>query len=65
MAMLEMLSEVVCSEKLLHIVAFTKFMHGSQVLETLIPIWFRVVRKLLATISTCVMRRARSCLCRR
>lgn len=60
MAVLEMLSEVVCSEEFLHVVAFTKFMHSSQMLKSLIPIGLRVVGELFATISTCVMRRARA-----
>jgi hypothetical protein len=62
MAMLEMLAEVVRSEEFLDVIAFTEFMHGSQMLKTLIPVWFRVIGKLLATVATRIMSRARTCL---
>jgi hypothetical protein len=37
--MLQVLSEVVCAEELLGLVAFTKFMHMIQMLGSGFPIW--------------------------
>ena len=56
MAMLQMLAEMVRTEKLLCIVAFAKFVHSGQVLKTTVPVRLRVVGEFFAAVAADVMR---------
>jgi len=49
MAMLEVLSEVICAEKLLRLVALCKLVNYADVIPSYVPL--RRIRKLFATIS--------------
>lgn len=62
MAVLQMLPEVIGAVELLRVVAFAELMHGSQMLEPLVPIWPRKVRKYFAAIATCVVGWSGACL---
>jgi hypothetical protein len=37
--MLQMLTEVIRTEKLLRIIALAEFVHGCQVLKPMVPVW--------------------------
>lgn len=52
MAVLQMLSEMICTEELLALVAFAKFVYGREVVATSYPILSREVGKLITTVST-------------
>lgn len=62
MAVFQMLSEVVCAEKLLGIVALAELVHCGQVLESIIPIWFWEIGEFLATVAARVMGDSGVCL---
>ena len=55
MAMLQMLSEVVCAEEFLRIIALAEFMHGGQVLESSIPVWLRGIWEFLSAVAARVV----------
>jgi hypothetical protein len=52
--MLQMLPEMIRSEELLVLVAFSVLVRNNQMLCAEIPIWFRLVRKLCSTIAAIV-----------
>jgi hypothetical protein len=55
MAMLQMLSEVICTEELLALIALSKFVYRCQVLATYDPVGSRVVWELLAAVAADVV----------
>lgn len=52
MAMLEVLTEVVCTEELLALIAFTKLVDVVEMVHSYVPV--RRIRKFLAAVPTCV-----------
>ena len=56
MAMLEVLAEMVRTEKFLCIVALAKLVHSGQVLKATVPVRLRVVGEFFAAVAADVMR---------
>lgn len=51
MTVLQVLPEVVCTKKLLALIAFSEFVYSGQVLAAHHPVWFGMVCKFCATVS--------------
>jgi hypothetical protein len=60
--MLQMLSEVVCAEEFLRVVALAEFVHGGQVLESPIPVGLREIGEFLPAVAACVVGSSSVCL---
>jgi hypothetical protein len=60
--MLQMLSEVVCAEEFLGVVALAKFVHGGQVLESSIPVRLREIGEFLPAVPARVVGSSGICL---
>ena len=56
MAMLQVLSEVVCAEEFLRVVALAEFVHGGQVLESLVPVCLWEIGEFLPAVAAGVTR---------
>lgn len=55
MAVFEMLPKVVCTEELFRVVAFSELMYRCEMLEALVPIRLREIRKFFTTVPTAVV----------
>lgn len=53
--MLQMLTEVVCSEELFRIVALAELVYGGEVFEPAVPIWLGEIGELLAAVPAGIM----------
>lgn len=62
MAMLQMLSEVVCAEEFLRIIALAEFVHSRQMFESSIPVCLREIWEFLTAVAARVVGSAGICL---
>jgi hypothetical protein len=60
--MLQMLSEVICAEEFLGVVALAELVHGGQVLESSIPVRLREIGESLPAVPARVVGGSGACL---